>query len=49
MCKGLCVGGVVPLVRLYVGCVLVSVCIDANGLEIDTLMRSYDGFLRILL
>ena len=47
MYKGLCVGGVVPLVRLDVGCVLVSVYIDADDLEIAALMGSYDGFFRI--
>ena len=49
MYKGLCGGGVVPPVRLDVGCVLGSVYINADGLKIVVLMGSYDGFVMIFL
>ncbi len=48
MYKGMCVGGGVPLVRLGVGCVRVSLYIDAGVLLVAALRGSYDGFFGML-
>jgi hypothetical protein len=48
MDKDLCVAGVfVPLACLDMGCVRMSVCIDADVLKMAALKGSYDGLFMI--
>ena len=49
MYKGMCVGGVVPLVRLGVGCVRVSLYIDACVLVMAAFRGSYNGVFGVFL
>ena len=49
MDKSLCVGGVfVPLACQDMGCVRMSVYIDADVLKMAALKGSYDGLFRVL-